>query len=387
MATYLYVGSFCPKGEAGYNIYRMDSVRGKVDLAAADVFPEISAGMTTFDAQRNILYCTDERPGNPMFQVGGGGRVFALAVDPKTGLLSKINESLSYGARPSYVALDPKREYLLVTNFGSSKHAGVPITKVVQDKKGNYRTVVDYEEATTVLLRLEPDGSIGRACDVIAHPLEGEPNPRIPHAHCVKCAPDGTHFAVCEMGTDKIYMLSIDREADKFILAGGEPYHYRKGYGPRYCAFHPEKPFLFVNTEDIPAVTSFRYDEQGTLEEICTVDVMPEGFEPTPELHSGFTISADGRFLYSTMRKFNIISVFSVDQESGKLTKIQTYQMAGSHPKDCVLSPNGRYLAVANRRSDDVEMLSVAEDGTLSPTDIVIQKAAAGLVFFLEFPD
>lgn len=383
MAVYLYVGTFCQTKEAGYSVYRFDPEYGQVTLVAERLFPEISAGTIVFDKKKDILYCTDERPGNPQFEQAGGGRIFALKLDPQTGLPEELNHALSYGSRPSFAALDKDCRHLVVTNFGASKHAGTAITQIYQDDYGNYHARASFDDATTVLYRLENDGSIGTACDVFFHRQEGEQHPRVPHAHCVRSSPDGKFFAVCEMGTDKIYMFSIDQENHKLLCPNG-PYQYETGYGPRYCFFHPTKPFLFINTEDIPTVASFHYTSKGELSRICSVNVMPEGYEPTPELHSGFAMSADGRFLYSAMRKFNLINVLAINQEDGSLSRLQTVKLSGSHPKDCAISPCGRWLAVANRRSDNVEFFRVAEDGTLSAHDAIIRHEAAGVVFFLE---
>ncbi|MBQ7534033.1 MAG: beta-propeller fold lactonase family protein [Stomatobaculum sp.] len=384
MRTFLYIGSFCPGGPAGYSVYSFEEESGSAELISDSLFPEISAGTAVFDEERRILYATDERPGNPAFLKGGGGRVFALRADPESGLLSRLDETLSYGARPSFAAIDPEKKYLLVTNFGASKHAGIPVTRVRKDQGGNWGVFVEYEDASTALIRLNPDGSFGVAADVLVHGQEGRPDPRIPHAHCVKRSPDGNLFAVCEMGTDSIYMLKIDRENGKILVQSGAPYRYHEGYGPRYCAFHPEIPFFFVNAEDVPAVTSFRYDADGNLEEICTVNVMPEGEEPVPELQSGFAMSHDGRFLYSAMRKYDLLNVFSVDQETGQLKNIQTFPLSGEHPKDCALSPGGRYLAVTCRRSGYAELLRVTEDGTVSSAGLRIPRKDAGCVFFLK---
>lgn len=383
MQTFLYIGSFCPGGDAGYAVYRFDEKTGAAELYADGVLPEISAGTAVYDEEKRILYATDERPGNPAYLKGGGGRVFALRPDPETGILKKLDETLSYGVRPSFAALDPEGKFLVVTNFGASKHAGTPVTRVRRKADGTWGVSVEYEDASTALIRLKPDGTFGPAADVLVHPQKGEPDPQVPHAHCVRRAPDGKHFAVCEMGTDSIYILEIDGAAGRLKISGNAPHAYHTGYGPRYCVFHPEKPFLFVNAEDIPAVTSFRLRADGSLEEINTVHVMPEGETPVPELQSGFAISPDGRFLYSLMRKYNLLNVFSVDRETGEIRRTGTYPLSGDHPKDCAVSPDGKYLAVAYRKSGKAELLPIDDAGGVGPAALTLPKMDAGLVFFL----
>ena len=385
MAEYLYVGSFNPKGEAGYRIYRWDGEARTGELTG-EALLEITAGVTCFDEKKGVLYFTDERKGNPDFKYGGGGRVFAVNVSPEDGSLTVLNSNYSYGALPSYVAADDQGKYLVLTNFGPNKKPE-PITTLAKDESGAWRIQVQVDTASTVLLRRNEDGSVGQVCDIVVHSSEGTANNlRAAHAHSVVASPDKKLFAVCEMGTDRIYLFAIDVERDKLVLPSGAPYVCEKGTGPRYSAFHPTKPFFFINYEDAPLVSSFRYDEVGRLELINTIRVLPEGEEASPkDLQSGLTISADGRFLYTLMRGRNILAVFVVDQNSGKLSLLQRLQLDGDRPKDCSLSPDGRTLAVADRDSDMVELLAVAPDGTLKQTGNTLPQKAAGHVRFLSF--
>ena len=58
-------------------------------------------------------------------------------------------------------------------------------------------------------------------------------------------------------------------------------------------------------------------------------------------------LSPDQRFLYVSTRFAEVITVFRIHQ--GHLEQIQQTGCGGVHPRDMVLTPDGRYLLVANR--------------------------------------
>ncbi len=382
MAEFMYVGSFSPGGGGGYSVFRWDSSTGKAEHVE-DVFPDISAGMTCIEPQHKVVWFTDEKKKNPSFRYGGGGRVIAAKADPVTGSLTRMNELPSYGSNPSYVAADLKAEFALVTNFGPFVHPE-PVTKVEKKPDGSFSLKIVADDASVVLYRLKPDGSLGELCDFFLLEPEGTPEaPEYAHGHCVVPSPDGSVFAVTDLGTSKIRLFRIDRTAGKLLPAS--VWQCRRGSGPRYAAFHPSRPLLFVNYEDAPYVGSFRLGAEG-LEEISYVRLIPEGSPATEgDSQSGLVLSPDGTVLYTAIRGRNQVMAFSVDGETGSLTLFQTYQLESDRPKDLAISPDGKTLAVASRGSDCVELLSIAEDGSLADTGNRIRHTAAGHVFFLKF--
>ena len=84
-------------------------------------------------------------------------------------------------------------------------------------------------------------------------------------------------------------------------------------------------------------------------------------------------LSDDGRFLYASNRlKEDGISVFSVG-EGGVLTKVG-YTLTGIHPRNFTLSEDGRYVLVAVRDSNCVEVYRRdAETGLLTPTEMSME--------------
>jgi 6-phosphogluconolactonase (cycloisomerase 2 family) len=139
------------------------------------------------------------------------------------------------------------------------------------------------------------------------------------------------------------------------------------GSGPRHLAFHPNGRFLYSINELSGSVTAFEQKE-GILSAIQYIasDTTPGiSGKGSADIH----LTPDGRFLYSSNRlKADGIAIFSVHSEDGRLTKI-AYQETGIHPRNFIISPNGKFLLCANRDSNNVQIFEInRESGLLQAT-------------------
>jgi 6-phosphogluconolactonase len=198
--------------------------------------------------------------------------------------------------------------------------------------------------------------------------------------HSVVASPSGKLFSVCDKGADRIYLFRI--EENQLAVAG--EFKTNPGYAPRYSAFHPTRPFLFVNNEFQPYLHTFRYDEDGKLEKAGCVQVLPEGVEnPAKHGQSDILVSPDGKYLYDMFRHINMIFVFQIDHETGALTRIQSFQSEGKTLRSCHLSPDGRFMLVAADESQNVLTYPMNPDGTLGPAvQSLMQIGPAHLAFY-----
>ena len=363
MERHILICSFNPGGDAGYDVYR---AAGESYEKCGSFMPQVSAGVTVPSDRPGVLYAADERRGTPDSPYGGG-RVYALSFDSRNGVMREINHVRSYGLMPSFCAPDPTGRYLLVTHFGVTDDMDVP---KLREEIGE---PVPYE-GTLVLFRLCDDGSVGELLDEVRFPFE---DGRATHAHSVRFAPFGDFCLVNEMGTDRLWTFRIE---DGRLL--GMEFKCGRGTGPRYSAFHPTEPIVYVNYEEQPYIASFSYDADGTLHKICELRTLNESDTAPDDKQSGLAIHPDGRTLYCPMRGKNLVSVVRTDGKGG-LTLVQQIKLSGRRPKDCAVSPDGRTLAVANRESDSVEFFDIREDGTLLPTGKTLEKPRTGFVMFV----
>jgi 6-phosphogluconolactonase len=389
--TFVYVGNRTsspsswetkPTTGKGFGIFRYNTKTGELELIKSAVLDKISVGATCLDSKRNILYCVDEVMTQPGYLKGGGGLVYALAIDPETGDLTEINHQPSYGSLPAYVAVDGTGKYLIVVS-----HTGnAPVTKTVKDASGKYRIVIEYDDATTVLYRLNDDGSIGDPCDICKHSGNGPgPEQSHPRIHSVMASPSGNLFAVCDKGSDQIFFFRINRETEKLQVCGGEGYKSIPGSSPRYSVFHPTRPYFYMNNETKAVIRAFRYDEDGKLEPICTVSAFPDDCEDNPTMmQSDIRIHPSGKYLYGLIRGINAVSVFEIKEKTGEIEKIQTVTLDGTGPRGCAISPDGRFILIAALKSKEVLVWAIGEDGKLSPTGKKISQPDPGNVTFFQ---
>jgi 6-phosphogluconolactonase (cycloisomerase 2 family) len=70
-------------------------------------------------------------------------------------------------------------------------------------------------------------------------------------------------------------------------------------------------------------------------------------------------LSPDGKFLYSSNRlQSDGIAIFNVDENTGLLNFIG-YQTTGIHPRNFTITPNGKFLLVANRDSNNIQIFNI----------------------------
>jgi 6-phosphogluconolactonase len=366
---FAYAGSWTvqAKGaEGGIGIYEYTEEDGSLRYIDT-VRKDIVAGIMCVDQRRGVLYSIDEQQNNPAFAMqGGGGRVIAFSIDSETGALSELgDEQLSFGTLPTYVAQDGMAGWLVVVNHGDKQ----VITKTAKGPDGALSVFTDFSAVTAALYPLSPDGAILPPCDILAFEPDRSRIPaRLPSLHAVYFAPDGEHCIVTNMKQDQVFMIRIDRERKKFTIC--DVLACPEGNWPRYGAFHPDKKLFYLNNEHALVVNVIQYDEEGKMKIVQTLDANPQfDLDMTGKrvLQSDLKISEDGRYVYNFCRGMDAVTVFAVDRENGLLCMIQSLKLNDEGPRGFAISPDGRFLLVANL-SGSVSTLAVGKDGKLSLT-------------------
>ena len=391
MNYYMLVGQWgydqnVPMGICTYRYFPENGALEMIDT----VRPDIVSGQMCIDQERGIAYIVDEI-GHIRGDLGGGGYVNAFHIDKKTGKLEFINEQRSLSPEPCYLFLDPSKKFLLASHTSDPYH----VTKIRRLEDGSFTSDTVYDDTALVLFRINDDGSIGPVCDVAVtkgcgatgpdsrsyvHPVSGH----IMHIrvisrqHSVAGNPDGSLYAVCDRGMDKIYTFHLDH--DKGRLTQLREYTEGVASSPRYCRFHPTKPYFYANMEKIPYVYAYRYNaEDGSLEKICetqTVFDRSKVISGCSDLH----MDPSGRHLYSTSNP-DTISVMDI-MDDGSLKLKQNVSCGGDYPRAICLSPDGKYLFSGNNHSATITSFSVNDDGTLSPTGMEIKSIQPSVIRF-----
>src|SRR5262249_48022070 len=156
---------------------------------------------------------------------------------------------------------------------------------------------------------------------------------------------------------------------------------------PRHFSFHPNGKWAYAINESAMSVTAFDYDaKKGALKEIHTVSTIP-GEKKNGYSTAEVVVHPSGKFVYGSNRGQNSIAVFTVDQETGKLTRVQNQAKAVKTRRNLAIDPTGKYCLVANQSGGDVLVFAVDEKtGKLEPTEHKVEIANAVCVRFLSWP-
>ena len=275
----------------------------------------------------------------------------AFAFDKEKGTFKFLNSQKTDGEDPCYIITNGKN--VVTANYSGGSISVFPIAK---------------------------DGSLLPASDVIKFEGSGADKERQEksHLHCVRITPDGKYLFADNLGTDRIHKFTINPSANaenkESFLKEGSPaaFTVEAGSGPRHLTFAPNGNYAYLINELSGTVIAFEYKD-GNLEEIQTIAADTVGAKGSADIH----ISPDGKFLYASNRlKADGIAIFRINQDNGMLTKAG-YQLTGIHPRNFIITPNGKYLLVACRDDNTIQVYERdADTGLLTDVhkDIKVDK-------------
>ena len=366
---YLYMSRWAFHGGApGLGLFSFDTETGEL-MFLRHLNETISLDPTYLDEEKKILYICNEA--NLVEEAGyDTGRVYGYRMDPADGSLTELFRQDTFCPYPDYINFTPDKKFMIVPHHSWA----TGITNIEKDAAGNYVPVTRWMDSAIDLFRMNPDGTVDKLVDVKKHRFDSrtkdyENKVTVPHPHCAVRSPSGKLFAVCDKGDCHVYMYAVDAEKQELKLLSRTMSDAPLSES-RYCAFHPTKPFFFVNHEHSAhgkmIVSAFRYDEEGTLTFLNKVDCLPEGEKA--DCGQGFCISKDGKYLYNLLNGYNAVAVLEINQETGEISVIQRIPVEGTHPRICALSPDGRFL-LTTCLGGEIAVYRVGENGLLTRTE------------------
>jgi 6-phosphogluconolactonase len=143
------------------------------------------------------------------------------------------------------------------------------------------------------------------------------------------------------------------------------------GSGPRHICFDENYAYGFIINELNGSVTIIKYNAEKKEYDIRgNFDLSGQLSESSINTDLGgaaIRVSADGRFVYTSMRSDNTIRLFAFDRISESLNYIASYPTGGTTPRDFTIDPTGKWLLVAHQDSDTIAIFNVnSYNGTLS---------------------
>lgn len=328
----VYVGTYTGAKSKGIYAFQFDStsgIPGEPKLVATTSSPSFLA----LHPSLPVIYAVNEVN---EFNGKKGGAISAFKIEDD-GSLKLINQVSTVGTGPCHVAVDSQGKAVLAANY-------------------NTGSVISYQ--------LEPDGRIGKRGSFMQHAGSSVNKQRQegPHAHGVFFSADDRFVYNPDLGLDKVLIYRFDPETAQLTPGTPDAVTIPPGAGPRHLALHPTLPLAWTVNEMGSTVTTLHVDKSnGGLTAGPSISTLPAGFQGSSTTAEIF-VHPNGRFLYASNRGHDSITVFAIDETTGKLTVVQNEPTGGKIPRSFAIDPTGRWLLAAGQNSDDVNVFKLNPD-------------------------
>ena len=276
--------------------------------------------------------------------------ITSFRVDPSSGSLTQNGQPASLPARPVFITTDMDGTHVL---------AAYPIPSGL------------------TVNRILPDGTLGAqvqqaaALDfgVYAHQVRMDPSNRAVMLVTRGNGPTATKAE--DPGAIKIFNYTDGALTNRASIAPGGGF----GYQVRHLDFQPSGKWVFVTLERQNQMQVYRRTADGSLSaNPLFVKSTLMGSTPSRpgQAAASIHVHPNGKFVYVANRSMpggeNTIAVFSINQQTGEPTLIQSADTRGYQPRTFTLDETGRFLVVANQSPQTVH----SDSGAVVPASLAL---------------
>lgn len=294
--------------------------------------------------------------------------IYQLQFNTKTGDLTNMQLAINID-NPSFLAYSPDRKYLYSTNgtdsgFVSSYKINEDgsltlLTRVSSQGKGPCHIAINetgtkavisnYGGGTVSIYPIDAGGHLNEAIQVFNHNTDAQKS----HAHSAQFFKDD--LFVSDLGRNAVYQYELKKK--KYVLKSSAIVKTEGNPGPRHFSISKNGKFIYIINEYGSSITSVKKTNKG-FKEIdfdSTLDKNYKGENSCADIH----LSKDERFLYGSNRGENSIAVFKRNTKNGEIEKIQNMSVHGDWPRNFTLDPTGKFVLVANKKSNNISLFSI----------------------------
>jgi 6-phosphogluconolactonase len=273
------------------------------------------------------------------FDMKAGGGITTLRYDKKNKSLEKVSSINQGGGGPCHIEVSVDGKYLITANYGSG---------------------------SVSVVRLNSEGIPEKVTDVIFY---GEKS----HPHMTIHNPRLHTYYVSDLGLDRVHQLKLDTTLGLLMNADIAYFNCEPGSGPRHMAIDKSSANLYVINELNSSVSVYNI-LSDTVTAKQTVSTLPEGYAEKSycaDLH----LSRSGKNIYGSNRGHNSIVTFRVGAD-GTLSEPSHISCGGNWPRNFAVSPSGKFLLVANQRSDQISVVSAGSNSEEAVTTLPFNAPA-----------
>jgi 6-phosphogluconolactonase len=325
----VYVSGYTNDKSVGIYQYSFDTSSGVLTPKGLAV-ESVNPSFFTLHKSNQHMYAVNEVG---EYKGNKTGYVSAYYRDKETGELTLMNEQPSGGEDPCHATCDATGNFLLVANYTGGSASVFPI-----------------------IAPGAPESTLG---DITSNPIhrdsythtKGVPDRQEkPHVHSIDLDPIAQHYAFTnDLGCDLLVIYKFDRQ-DNGALTPHSTFQFPKGAGPRHLKFAPNNNnFCYVVSELSNDIYMLEFNfHEGKFNQVQKIHALPEDFKRV-NLGSEIDISPNGKYLYASMRGYDALTIFKIDEFSGKLSLVGYQNTGGKHPRHFTIDPTGDFILVGNK--------------------------------------
>lgn len=307
-----YVSTYTMKDDVGIRVYDVDVKNGKLILK--DTVKITNSSYLTMSHNGKFLYAITDF----------GVESYEILED---GTLNMLNLASINGMRGCYLSTDYDDKFLFVAG---------------------------YHDAKITSMFLNEDGSVGEIADEVFHTGLGsvvERNFR-PHVSCVKMTRDNKYLCAADLGMDQVKIYELDHETGKLKMA--DIIHCEQDSSPRYIKFHKSGKFAYVIHELSNTIDVYEYSSTEKFPEFTKIQTVStlNDYHTSGCISCAMKFSSDFKYMFCSNAGDNSVTVLSIDQKTGLLTKNFTLPISGDYPKDIAIFPDAKHIVSLNHESD-----------------------------------
>lgn len=271
-------------------------------------------------------------------------------------------------------------EKTLTVTSTSLTHGGAPCN-IIQSPSGKHVYTANYFGGSVTEFDLHKDGRLksGKVIAFSGQSIDSDRQTK-PYLHAVNFTRDARFMLADDLGTDKIHVFPLITGKDRLDKKHAFDIDVKSGTGPRHLCFAPNSRYAYLLGELNGEISVIDYSPESNTPFRVVQTILADEAEGrgSADIH----VSPDGKYLYASHRlKNDGISIFEIDID-GRLKKIG-YQNTGIHPRNFAITPNGKFVLVACRDDNRVEIYERdAVTGFLKDTGKSIEMPAPVCVCF-----
>ncbi|SCZ81806.1 lactonase family protein [Acidaminobacter hydrogenoformans] len=351
MKTTAYIGCRTTKERnargLGLKVYDVNSATG--NWTEKQLLSEFeNPSYLCFDQNEDYLYCVH----------GDMTSVSAFKISNESGELSLINTIDTVGKNPVFLTVDKSNQFLYVACL---------------------------QGGAVYTLRRRDDGGLSEPIHTAK--LPGRFEGGVSHAHQCLWDQEMAYLFVPAQGRGIGYSeINVFEAQPDGALEHRYSHRTRELDEARHVAVHPNNRYVYGINEKDNSVVYYSFDSAtGRLEPRQILSTLPEWYVGEGQA-SAVLIHSSGKYLITTNRIHDSLTVFAVDANTGYLKCLSNTSCMGKTPRFATFNPEGNQLIVANEDSDTLQFFQInSNSGELTFTGQTVRTESPVCVIFRRF--